>query len=149
VLAAQSVRIGAARGEPGTVGDHDETHEQGRNPGDVWTIPTRPLLGTHFAAFPIELPLRCIAAGCEPGGTVLDPFTGTGTTGQAASLLDRKYVGIDLRGDYLELTLRSRLAQASLPPGGPIDQDPTRLHSRRMAILEGAAAGGHELRDGR
>ena len=59
-------------------------HPLGRNPGDVWAIPTRPYLGPHFAAFPIAVPTRCIQAGCKPGGLVLDPFCGTGTTGLAA-----------------------------------------------------------------
>ena len=60
---------------------HRRGHPNGRNPGDVWSVPTRPYNGPHFAAYPIDLPLRCIAAGCKPGGTVLDPFAGSGTTG--------------------------------------------------------------------
>lgn len=87
----------------------------GRNPGDVWTIPTTPFPGAHFAAFPPELPRRCIAAGCKPGGTVLDPFHGSGTTGMVAQKLGRPYVGIDLNADYLDLSLRTRLADAALP----------------------------------
>jgi|SRR5450755_467660 DNA modification methylase len=71
-------------------------HPLGRNPGDVWSIPTRPYRGPHFAAFPIDIPLRCIAAGCPPGGMVLDPFCGTGTTGLAAMALGRRFTGIDL-----------------------------------------------------
>src|SRR6185437_1843204 len=62
---------------------HNRRHPNGRNPGDVWSVPTRPYRGPHFAAYPIDLPLRCIAAGCKPGGTVLDPFVGSGTTGLA------------------------------------------------------------------
>jgi len=75
-------------------------HPNGRNPGDVWSIPTRPYSGPHFAAYPIDLPLRCIAAGCKPGGTVLDPFTGSGTTGLAAIELGRNFTGIDLSPDF-------------------------------------------------
>lgn len=86
----------------------------GRNPGDVWSIATRPFSGAHFATFPIELPRRCIAAGCKPGGTVLDPFNGSGTTGQAAQQLGRRYVGIDISAEYLQLTMRERLGQAAL-----------------------------------
>jgi len=62
---------------------HRAAHPLGRNPGDVWAIPTRPYNGPHFAAYPIDLPLRCIAAECKQGGTVLDMFTGSGTTGLA------------------------------------------------------------------
>ncbi len=90
------------------------THQQGRNPGDVWTIPTQPFTGAHFAVFPVEIPRRAIAAGCKPGGVVLDPFSGSGTTGLAAAELGRRYVGIDLNRDYLELSLRTRLSQPSL-----------------------------------
>ena len=86
-------------------------HPNGRNPGDVWSIPTRPYKGPHFAAYPIDLPLRCIAAGCKPGGTVLDPFAGSGTTGLAAIQLGRRFTGIDLSPDFARLAA-GRLAQA-------------------------------------
>jgi DNA modification methylase len=90
---------------------HTRGHPNGRNPGDVWSIPTRPYSGPHFAAYPIDLPLRCIAAGCKPGGMVLDPFTGSGTTGLAAIRLDRTFTGIDLTPDFAKLAA-ARLAQA-------------------------------------
>jgi site-specific DNA-methyltransferase (cytosine-N4-specific) len=90
---------------------HTRRHPNGRNPGDVWSIPTRPYDGPHFAAYPIDLPLRCIAAGCKPGGTVLDPFAGSGTTGLAAIQLDRRFTGIDLSPDFAGLAA-GRLAQA-------------------------------------
>jgi site-specific DNA-methyltransferase (cytosine-N4-specific) len=90
---------------------HNRRHPNGRNPGDVWSIPTRPYKGPHFAAYPIDLPLRCIAAGCKPGGVVLDPFTGSGTTGLAALQLDRRFTGIDLSPDFARLAA-GRLAQA-------------------------------------
>jgi site-specific DNA-methyltransferase (cytosine-N4-specific) len=86
-------------------------HPNGRNPGDVWSIPTRPYKGPHFAAYPIDLPLKCIAAGCKPGGTVLDPFAGSGTTGLAAIQLGRRFTGIDLSADFARLAA-GRLAQA-------------------------------------
>jgi len=75
-------------------------HLNGRNPGDVWSINTRPYRGPHFAAFPIDIPLRAIAAGCKPGGMVLDPFCGTGTTGLAALQLGRRFTGIDLNPQF-------------------------------------------------
>jgi DNA modification methylase len=90
---------------------HRRGHHNGRNPGDVWSIPTRPYNGPHFAAYPIDLPLRCIAAGCKPGGTVLDPFTGSGTTGLAAIQLGRRFMGIDISLDFAQLAAR-RLVQA-------------------------------------
>jgi len=66
----------------------------------VWLIATRPYRGAHVAPFPIDLPLRAIAAGCPPGGTVLDPFSGAATTGLAALQLGRSYVGIDISAAF-------------------------------------------------
>lgn len=86
----------------------------GRNPGDVWEISTQPFPEAHFAVMPLELAQRCIVAGCKPGGVVLDPFSGSGTTGLAAQKNGRRYAGIDLNVEYLELSLRTRLRQASL-----------------------------------
>lgn len=95
------------------------TTDKGRNPGDVWSIPTQPFPGAHFACFPVALPQRCILAGCKPGGTVLDPFNGSGTTGLAAQRTGRKYIGIDISRDYLELTLQTRLRDQALDFGEP------------------------------
>lgn len=89
---------------------------KGRNPGDVWEITTKPYPAAHFAVFPIDLPLRCIKAGCRPGGTVLDPFSGSGTTGAAARQLGRRYVGIDLNPAYHDLA-KQRFAQGVLDFG--------------------------------
>ena len=88
-----------------------------RNSRDVWTIATQPFPGAHFATFPPELPERCIQAGCKPGGTVLDTFSGSGTTGMAAAKHGRRYVGIDLNHEYLDLSLRTRLQQPGLDLG--------------------------------
>jgi site-specific DNA-methyltransferase (cytosine-N4-specific) len=82
---------------------HNRGHPNGRNPGDVWSIRTRPYRGPHFAAFPIELPTQCIKAGCKPGGIVLDPFCGTGTTGLAALALGRRFTGIELSSAFAAL----------------------------------------------
>ena len=156
----------------------------GRNPGDVWTLPTQPFPGAHFAVYPIQLPQRCILAGCAPrrcqecghaptpivekaprppnmpnrqptqdiishsfqrsnlsgqewnawksanpdkvtgytdcghnayrAGTVLDPFNGSGTTGLAAQRTGRRYIGVDINAEYLDLTLNTRLQQGAL-----------------------------------
>jgi site-specific DNA-methyltransferase (cytosine-N4-specific) len=94
--------------------DHDAADPRGRNPGDVWTISTKPFAEAHFAVMPPDLAERCILAGCRPGGAVLDPFSGSGTTGMVAQRHGRKYVGIDLNKDYLDLSLRTRLHQAAL-----------------------------------
>ena len=67
-------------------------------PGDMWSIDPDRRRGAPriSAAFPIELPRRCVAMGCRHGGTVLDPFCGSGTTGLAALETGRPYIGIDL-----------------------------------------------------
>ncbi|GAA4100715.1 site-specific DNA-methyltransferase [Actinomadura miaoliensis] len=58
---------------------------------DVWTLPAP----TQRPALPIEVPLTCVAVGCRPGGTVLDMFTGSATTGIAARKLGRSYIGVE------------------------------------------------------
>jgi DNA modification methylase len=84
----------------------------------VWAIPTRAYRGPHYAAFPVDIPLRCIAAGCKPDGTVLDPFAGTGTTGVAALHLRRRFTGIDLSAAFIGLAAeRLRHAVGAQPAG--------------------------------
>jgi site-specific DNA-methyltransferase (cytosine-N4-specific) len=91
-----------------------QASEAGKNPGDVWSISTSPFPGAHFATMPVALAERCLLAGCKPSGTVLDPFSGSGTTGLAAARHGRKYVGIDLSREYLDLSLRTRLSQPAM-----------------------------------
>ena len=105
-------------GAPNTFDPASSINESGKNPGDVWSINTQPFAGAHFAVFPPELPRRCIAAGCKPGGVVLDPFHGSGTTGKVAQENGRRYVGIDISADYLKLSLETRLQNATLDFGG-------------------------------
>ena len=45
---------------------------------------------------------------------MLDPFNGSGTTGLAAQKTGRKYIGIDINAEYLDLTLKTRLRQSAL-----------------------------------
>lgn len=77
-----------------------------RNKRSVWTIATTPCPDAHFAVFPQELPRLCILAGCPEGGTVLDPFCGSGTTAYVAQELGRKAISIDLNPQYLELAVK-------------------------------------------
>lgn len=96
----------------------------GKVPGSVWRYATSKFTPpadskvAHFATFPLELPERLIQGWCPPGGTVLDPFSGSGTTGLAAARHGRKYIGIDLNAEYLDLSLRTRLMQPGLDFGG-------------------------------
>lgn len=103
----------ASTGQPGNVnnaGIHSRPGRDGRNARSVWSISSNPFPGAHFAVMPRELAEKCILAGCKPGGTVLDPFNGSGTTGMMALTNGRRYVGIDLNSDYLDLSLSTRLA---------------------------------------
>lgn len=113
---AASLHTGSAATRTG--GTYDKAPEGGRNPGDVWTITTQPFAEAHFAVMPQTLAERCILAGCKPAGVVLDPFSGSGTTGLVAAKHGRRYVGIDLNAEYLDLSLRTRLAQGALIDDG-------------------------------
>lgn len=77
-----------------------------RSRRDVWQINTVSYRGGHFAAFPPKLAETCILAGCPVGGTVLDPFLGSGTTGMVAKQLGRRYIGIELNPEYCTLAKR-------------------------------------------
>lgn len=84
-----------------------------RNRRSVWTIPSEPYSGAHFATFPRALVEPCILAGCPAGGVVLDPFFGSGTTGQVAQQLGRQFIGIELNRANEPLQAQ-RLQQPSL-----------------------------------
>ena len=77
-----------------------------RNKRSVWTIATAPFPEAHFATFPPELPEICIKAGCPVGGTVLDPFSGAGTTCLVADRLQRNAIGIELNPTYAAMSER-------------------------------------------
>jgi DNA modification methylase len=74
-----------------------------RNKRSVWTITTKPYKEAHFATFPPDLIEPCILAGCPEGGRVLDPFFGSGTTGQVAMKNNRNFTGIELNPEYIEI----------------------------------------------
>lgn len=80
--------------------------EDWRNKRSVWTVATQPFPEAHFATFPEELIRPCILAGCPHGGTVIDPFAGSGTTGVVALGLGREFLGIELNPAYCEMAQR-------------------------------------------
>lgn len=84
----------------------------GRNARSVWTINTEPYPEAHFATFPEALPEKCIKAGSKIGDTILDPFCGSGTTGQVAIQLGRSFIGIELNPTYAQLA-RQRIGSAA------------------------------------
>lgn len=74
-----------------------------RNKRSVWTVPTKPYKGAHFATFPPSLILPCILAGSAPGDVVLDPFMGSGTVASVALNYFRKYIGFEISPEYMKL----------------------------------------------
>jgi DNA modification methylase len=84
---AQSRRLASASGR---------NHPLGKNKRTVWKIPVRSFSGAHFAVFPPALIRPAILAGCPAGGRVLDPFAGSGTTGQVAEELGRDALLIEI-----------------------------------------------------
>jgi len=87
--------------------------EEMRNKRDVWTVNTKPYAGSHFAVFPTELIEPMILAGSRVGDIVLDPFFGSGTTGQVSQQLGRKWIGCELNKDYEKLQ-NERVSQQGL-----------------------------------
>ncbi len=81
-----------------------------RNKRSVWTVTTKGFKGCHFATFPPDLIEPCILAGCPEGGTVLDPFGGSGTTGMVANRFGRNAVLCELNPEYAEIA-RQRTKQ--------------------------------------
>jgi len=89
-------------------------------PDDVWGIttpkPAEKKFGKHPTQKPLALLERVILASTKEGDLILDPFTGSSTTGIAAILLNRKFVGIDTEKAYLEVS-KKRFEEAKLKKG--------------------------------
>ena len=82
-----------------------------RNKRSVWTVASYPFPEAHFATFPPALITPCVLAGCPVGGTVLDPFSGAGTTALVAKKNGRKCIGVELNASYIDISAR-RLSQS-------------------------------------
>lgn len=80
-----------------------------RNKRTVWTVTTKPFRGAHFATYPKDLIEPCVLAGCPVGGTVFDPFTGSGTTAIVAMNHGRNFIGTELNPEYIKIA-ESRIA---------------------------------------
>ncbi len=83
-------------------------HGKGSAPGNVWHIipEDRWRKDAHFAVYPKELCETPIKSTCPPGGLVLDPFSGTGTTVLAALELNRRGIGIEISEEYVRVSER-------------------------------------------
>lgn len=99
----------------GVRGNDEQWNDVGgtRNRRSVWSINTKPYSGAHFAVFPETLVEPCVLAGSRVGDAVLDPFFGSGTTGQVAQRLGRRFIGCELNTEY-ETLQRERLRQPGL-----------------------------------
>ena len=88
----------------------DKITPSGKQMRSVWHIPLTPpsekKSGKHPTQKPIELLKRIIISSSKKGDLVLDPFNGSGTTGVVANILGRKYIGVDMEKDYLDLTIK-------------------------------------------
>jgi DNA modification methylase len=128
-LGAQSFALRQAKGmdrEPsGNATAAVYTVPPSRNLRSVWTINTQPRRSVtafddggdeydHFASYPDELVRRCLLAGSREGDTVLDPFSGSGTTGVVALRHGRSFVGIELNPSYVEMARRRIAGDAPL-----------------------------------
>jgi len=90
--------VGSNIGTKGSAGNNGK-----RNKRSVWTVTTKPFKGAHFAVFPMDLIEPCVLAGCPEGGTVLDPFGGSGTTGLVAQNNNRNAILLELNPEYIEI----------------------------------------------
>ena len=100
---------------PATKAHHPERrlNPSGKNGGSVWRINNGLRQSDHPAPMPLELAERCVVVGCPAGGTVLDPFVGSGTTAIASVEHGRSCLGIDLNRKYLEIA-RGRIPGAKI-----------------------------------
>ena len=84
----------------------------GKQAKDVWesslTKPSEKKQGKHPTQKPIEILEKIVLASTDEGDLILDPFNGSGTTGIAATKLNRKYIGIDNEKEFLDLTIRRK-----------------------------------------
>jgi site-specific DNA-methyltransferase (adenine-specific) len=94
-----------------TRGGQETPEPSTRNKRSVWSVNVKPYKEAHFAVYPSELIEPCILAGCPVGGTVLDPFGGSGTTAQVAVEHGRNAILCELNPEYIKL-INKRIAEA-------------------------------------
>jgi site-specific DNA-methyltransferase (adenine-specific) len=92
-------------------GDWDTMfHPKGRNKRTVWSVPLGKFREAHFAVFSEKLITPCVQAGSQKGDLVVDPFSGSGTTGIVAGKFGRRYIGFEINPTYVDLS-RKRLSE--------------------------------------
>lgn len=83
--------------------DYQAIKENGRNKRTVWNINTVPFSKAHFATFPPSLIEPCILASTREDDFILDPFFGSGTVGVVCQEFGRRFVGVELNGEYVRI----------------------------------------------
>lgn len=113
-------------------------HPDGARPTTVFRCPVggQPNPDAHPARMPIKLAQHLVAMTCPPGGLVLDPFAGNGTTGIAANRLGRRFLGIEIDPDYAD-GARRRLAHDS-----PLLDVPTSAETSGVGLFVTGKPGG-------
>ena len=94
---------GKRQGDQGTGQEAFVAIKDMRNRRSVWTIPTKPFKGAHFAVMPEALVEPCILATSRPDDTILDPFTGSGTVAVVALRHGRNFIGTELNPEYANI----------------------------------------------
>jgi site-specific DNA-methyltransferase (adenine-specific) len=94
-----------------SVFNEDKMKATGKQMRSVWSIPTPPqsekIFGKHPTQKPLALLKRIILSSTNEGNIILDPFNGGGTTGIAAKLIGgRKYIGIEIGKEFIDLTIK-------------------------------------------
>ena len=95
---------GKRQGEKGTGQENFVSIVDKKNKRSVWQVKVKGYKEAHFATYPTELIEPCILAGSKEGDTVLDPFSGSGTTGEVALKHGRNYVGLELNPEYAAIS---------------------------------------------
>lgn len=104
---------GKREGQEGTGQENFVSIKEKKNKRSVWTVTTKPYKGAHFATFNPALIEPCVLAGSAKGDYVLDPFNGSGTTGEVALKHGRKYLGSELNMNYIQLS-KQRLEKVQM-----------------------------------
>lgn len=94
---------GKRQGDQGTGQEAFVAIKDMRNRRSVWTIPTKPFQGAHFAVMPEALVEPCTLATSRPDDTILDPFTGSGTVAVVALRHGRNFIGTELNPEYANI----------------------------------------------
>jgi DNA modification methylase len=97
---------GKRQGEKGTGQENFVSIVDKKNKRSVWQVNVKGYKEAHFATYPTQLIEPCILAGSKEGDTVLDPFSGSGTTGEVALKHGRNYVGLELNPDYAAISVK-------------------------------------------